>query len=64
MRIDLLQYLILMAFACETGETVGAISDTGYRIVACMSQFAGILQNTGRKHGFNIPNAGIQLRQP
>ena len=34
MRSDPSQYLFLVAFAYETGETVGSVSETEYRIIA------------------------------
>ena len=34
MRSDPSQYLFLVAFAHKTGETVGSVSETGYRIIA------------------------------
>ena len=40
MRTDLSQTLYLVAFVYKTGETVGSVSETGYRIIACISQFA------------------------
>ena len=54
MRLDQSQYLILVAFAYETGDTLGSVSGTGYRIVECISQFASIIQNPARNHSFNI----------
>ncbi len=40
MRLDPSQYLLLVAFASKTGETVESVSETGYRIIECISQFA------------------------
>ena len=54
MRSDPSQYLFLVAFTYKPDETNGSVSETGYRIIACISQFAQILRNPARNHRLNI----------